>query len=885
MSDPITLLNEALASRYRILSQLGEGGTATVYLADDLRHERKVALKVLKPELAAVVGAERFLAEIKTTANLQHPHILPLFDSGVADGFLFYVMPYVGGESLRDKLDRERQLAVDEAVRIATNVAEALDYAHRHGVIHRDIKPANILLQDGKPVMSDFGIALAISTGGAGRLTETGLSLGTPHYMSPEQATGDQTVGPATDIYALGCVLYEMLVAEPPYTGGTPQAVLGKIVTGEPDPVTKRRRSCPSNVDAAIRRALEKVPADRFATAAEFSRALADRVFTHGDAALVGGGVRGGTWNPLSAAMTGVAAIAVALAVWGRFARPGAELAVTTRAEIVGLDLSIPNGGWRLAISPDGRSIVAGHVEEGAPPALYVRSADDPEWRRLPGTENGTNPSFSPDGRWVAFDVGNTGTGILKVSIAGGPPLPIVATGGSPHWTADDQIVYNAGGDILSVSAAGGEPRLLFHSDSIAARRPYLLPNGSGVVFGTGQSTDSRIMLFDLEGGALRELVAFGNHPRYVPTGHLIYGHGDGALMAVAFDLETLEVTGAPVTVVPALTVYGGGAALFAVSETGTLIYEDGAGSTNENRTLLWVDRGGREEPIGAPPQEYFYPRLSPDGARAAIQVGAGARSDILVWDFAGQTPQRLILGDDSYADPVWTPDGARIAYGAASGGLLWKASNNTGMPELLADLGEGRTGARRPSPYFFTPDGSALVVRDQASPATRDDLVMLSLEGDSVVWRLEGPFYERNAALSPNGRWMAYASDESGQYEIYVRPFPDVHQDQVRVSNNTGFDPVWSRDGGELFYLEQGENPQLMAVTVETGRAAGSFGYRDRRVVMSWPYYALGEGRSYDTAPDGRFLAIRPDPGTSGTAHVWIVTNWFAELRARMGG
>src|SRR5688500_8085156 len=223
----------ALADRDRIERALGQGGMATVYLAYDLRHDRKVAIKVLRPELAAVVGAERFLAEIKTTANLQHPHILPLFDSGQADGMLFYVMPYVDGESLRERLDRERQLPLEEAVRIATNVAEALDYAHSRGVIHRDIKPANILLQAGKPVVSDFGIALAVSVGGGGRLTETGLSLGTPHYMSPEQATGEMRVGAATDIYALGCVLYEMLVGEPPYTGSTPQAILGKIIAGD----------------------------------------------------------------------------------------------------------------------------------------------------------------------------------------------------------------------------------------------------------------------------------------------------------------------------------------------------------------------------------------------------------------------------------------------------------------------------------------------------------------------------------------------------------------------------------------------------------------------------------------------------------------------------
>ena len=316
MSDAVARLNAALEGRYAIERELGEGGMATVYLADDLKHERKVALKVLKPELAAVVGAERFLGEIKTTANLQHPHILPLFDSGEADSFLFYVMPYVEGESLRERLDREHQLPVDEAVRIATNVAEALDYAHRQGVIHRDIKPANILLQDGKPVVSDFGIALALGAAGAGRLTETGLSLGTPHYMSPEQATGDLSVGAATDIYALGCVLYEMLVGEPPYTGSTPQAVLGRIVTGDAPSAMAERRSVPTNVDAAIHRTLEKVPADRFRGAQDFANALADQGFRHGEPLGAGSFRAEGLWNPLSVGATVVALALAATSLW-----------------------------------------------------------------------------------------------------------------------------------------------------------------------------------------------------------------------------------------------------------------------------------------------------------------------------------------------------------------------------------------------------------------------------------------------------------------------------------------------------------------------------------------------------------------------------------------
>ena len=282
MSDPVARLNAALEGRYAIERELGEGGMATVYLADDLKHERKVALKVLKPELAAVVGAERFLAEIKTTANLTHPHILPLFDSGEADSFLFYVMPHIEGESLRERIDREKQLGVDDSVAITQKVADALDYAHEHGVVHRDIKPGNILLSErGEPLIADFGIALAVAQAGGGRITETGLSLGTPHYMSPEQATGDRDVDPRSDVYALGCVLYEMLSGQPPFSASTAQAVLVKILTADVPSITSERRTVPPHVAGALAQALEKLPADRFTDAAEFARALGDPSFTY----------------------------------------------------------------------------------------------------------------------------------------------------------------------------------------------------------------------------------------------------------------------------------------------------------------------------------------------------------------------------------------------------------------------------------------------------------------------------------------------------------------------------------------------------------------------------------------------------------------------------
>ena len=439
MTDPISRLNAALEGRYAIERELGEGGMATVYLADDLKHERKVALKVLKPELAAVVGAERFLAEIKTTANLQHPHILPLFDSGEADTFLFYVMPYVEGETLREKLDRQHQLPVDEAVRITTNVAEALEYAHSHGVVHRDIKPANILLQAGKPVISDFGIALAVGMAGGGRLTENGLSLGTPHYMSPEQATGDLSVGAATDIYALGCVLYEMLVGEPPYTGPNAQAVLGQIIAGEAASATKHRTSVPVNVDAALRCALEKIPADRFTSAQELAKALGDEHFRYGELATVGASAPEGPWNRLTIATTTLAAVLTLTLAWS-FLRPQPPGPITrftlTPPESQALE---PNQGVNLTLSHDGSRIVY-----RGPTQLLQRPINQLEIEQIPGTEEARNPVLSPDGNSVAF----TGGGSLKtISLLGGPAFTVVASGvpnagGGLDWGSDGILYF-----------------------------------------------------------------------------------------------------------------------------------------------------------------------------------------------------------------------------------------------------------------------------------------------------------------------------------------------------------------------------------------------------------------------------------------------------------
>src|SRR5512139_427310 len=405
-------LDSALQGRYTIEREIGRGGMATVYLARDLKHHRQVALKVLNPELGAVLGVERFLAEIKVTANLQHPNLLPLFDSGEADGLLFYVMPFVEGESLRARLDREKQLPIDEAIRIAVAVANALDYAHSHHVIHRDLKPENILLQAGQPVVADFGIALAVSKAGGSRVTQTGLSLGTPQYMSPEQATGDRVIDGRTDIYSLGALTYEMLSGEPPHIGQTAQAIIARLLTDRPRSVRASRAAVPEHVDAAVARALEKLPADRFSTAKEFAEALQGRGgVTLGTSAAVPSvvprrpaGIRARLRDPVTLALSLVSIAAVGVAAVQLAGREPASAPVPTIRFILATPDSgkpLDNFPWPAAISPDGRVLVYSVAQRSGESMLYALRTDQLEGRPIPGTNGAFQPHFSPNGQWL----------------------------------------------------------------------------------------------------------------------------------------------------------------------------------------------------------------------------------------------------------------------------------------------------------------------------------------------------------------------------------------------------------------------------------------------------------------------------------------------------
>ena len=614
-SDAAARLNQALEGRYQIDRELGEGGMATVYLADDLKHERKVALKVLKPELAAVVGAERFLAEIKTTANLTHPHILPLFDSGEADGFLFYVMPYVEGESLRERLDREHQLPVDEAVKITTDLAEALDYAHRHKIIHRDIKPANILMHEGRPLIADFGIALAIGAAGGGRLTETGLSLGTPFYMSPEQATGEQFVGSATDTYALGVVLYEMLTGDPPYMGSTAQAVLGQIIAGEAVSATKKRASVPANVDAAIRKALEKLPADRFTSAQELARALTDRGFRSTEPDERTAGVASVNWRRAALGSTAMALGFASAFAWsltrtdsnstGRFS---INLPDSVPMAYIG-SASLGNGRRALAISRDGAMLV--YVgNRGGVNRLYTRPINSYEIDVLPRTEGAYNPFFSPDGRWVGFFVGNE---VRKVSLDGQDPVPLgtVINPMGADWGLDDQIVVgNEGGTLTQISAEGGSTTILRDRRLLGGGflYPQILPASTGIL--TTDWLGARVS--DVATGEDYPIRDFVTNSRYVDSGHLIWSQLS-TLFAARFDLRGRRIAGQVVPILSGVRTEIYGVSQWDASDNGMLVYA--AGAAVSTLALTWVTGGG-PEPLPFEGTAHGTFELSPDETR-----------------------------------------------------------------------------------------------------------------------------------------------------------------------------------------------------------------------------------------------------------------------------
>ena len=867
MTDPLHSLRTSLADRYRIERELGHGGMATVYLAHDLRHERKVALKVLRPELAAAIGAERFLSEIKTTANLQHPHILALFDSGGVNGTVFYVMPFVEGESLRDRLDREKQLPIDEAVRIATEVADALQYAHGHGVIHRDIKPENILLHGGHAMVADFGIALAASATAGTRMTETGMSLGTPTYMSPEQAMGERTLDARTDIYALGCVLYEMLAGDPPFMGSTAQAIVAKVMTEKPAGIVARRDRVPQPVEDAVLSALEKLPADRPATAAAFVEMLrAPATPTRRQA-----GGQKLTWLQRNAVIVTASLIVIAAAAVGAvlWRGPSAPETGTIRFSVAMEASQRPNtNGVGLAWMPDGRSFLS----VGAGPngtMVWHRSLDALDATPVSGTDGANSVFVSPDGSRIGIVTVNP-FGIRLVPRAGGQPVPLVSegvSGGGADWADDGYIYFDGAAGLARIRPDGTGREAVIMLDStrkeVGLAWPQVLPNARGMIYRLRRVGDD-LPSYSIEAVDLktkkRVTVVKAVYARYADPGMLLYVTADGTLWAARFDPDRLALAGGPQRIASGLAMHGFGAVDVAVSRTGSLLYLTGQ-ATPVQQTPVWVSRDGVDKEVDPSWRNIgaVAASISPDGKRLALHMapiltGETTRSeDIWIKQLDTGPVSRLTFEGEQNRWPVWSPDGRDVLFPSSRQGpsaLYRQRADGSRPAERVAERAMGLAEG------LESPDGRWILARTpQAFSGDGDILLFDTTKPGPPTPLVTGPFKELAPSLSPDGRWLAYASNETGRLEVYVRPCPDVGGGKVQVSTAGGAVPRWSHAGTELFFVNAAS--ELMVAALARGP---SLAVTSQRTLFSvQPYLYSNEHPLYDVAPgDQRFLMLR---------------------------
>jgi serine/threonine-protein kinase len=889
-------LNTALAGRYEIERRIGAGGMATVYLARDLKHHRKVALKVLSPELGAVLGPERFLGEIEVTASLHHPHLLPLFDSGEAGGLLFYVMPYIEGETLRTRIERERQLTVDDAIRITCAIASALDYAHRHGVVHRDLKPENVLLHEHQPLVMDFGIALAVSNAGGARITQTGLSLGTPQYMSPEQATGDRQIDGRSDIYSLGAMLYELLTGEPPHTGATVQAIIARVITDRARSMRATRETIPEHVDAAVLRSLAKLPADRFATAMEFGEALmGQRPVTMPAGASVPGVLisRGAErapphwvkrhWREATAwaiAATAVAATAVVLSR-PEPATPFGDF----RLELPDSVAVPPRSGTKITITRDGSRMVFVGTRLNAR-QLYMRRADDQVAVPIRGTDSAFNPSFSPGGDWLLFGTGPQASTLHKVLSDGGTPQRLAdSMTGRPSWGDDNHIVYvRANIAVMQINSDGSAPRRVASPDSargiLRYAWPEVLPGSKHALItywrGATSLDSARIGVLSLADGALTDIDLTGSDPHYVAPGYILFGRPGGLLFAAPFSLRKRRVAGAPVLLLQELWQGTGGATEFAVADNGLMLYH-GGGVVDDTR-LLRVSPDGVQRLLLARVSAITSPRVSPDGARVAVTMdegGIGGRRfapDVWTLDVASGALSRL-TSDGASQRPVWTTDGKRIMYLVRrrdSAFLRSLASDGSGVPStLVADSSTG------PRSLFEVaagpPDGYSLYRSGNGGDGSFTQL-LISPTSDprSMKAFLATAAFEISPAISPSGHSVAYSSDQTGQMEVYLRPLPGPGG-ATPVSIDGGAEPAWSRDGKTIFY--RSADRQIMAASVDEL----SQRVLRRRTLFADGYLAGPAHGNYDVFPNGDFVFVA---GHMPDARVTVTTDWKRMLK-----
>jgi eukaryotic-like serine/threonine-protein kinase len=929
---------------YEILSAIGAGGMGEVYKSRDTRLDRIVAIKVLTDVLAADPQfRDRFEREARTISQLTHPHICALYDVGEADSIRFLVMEFLDGETVAGRIEalraKGRALTLDDALTIAIEVAEGLAAAHAAGIVHRDLKPGNVMLTATGAKLLDFGLAKSgrvAGVPGAGSpaaihlaalsapmtmtspLTSQGAIVGTVQYMAPEQLEGKEA-DTRSDVFAFGAVVYEMLTGARVFQGKTLVSVMASILEHEPPSLSSVNSSVPASLTRVIQKCLAKDPNRRWQSAADLAdelRWIGDELrsgvvrlkpdATDAEAGSAGtrpAGLRGSPWAIAAASLVG--GIAIAATTMGIVTRMTPVVAPQpVRFAIVPPAthaLNIQGADRNIAISADATHIVYRTGTSGAPGDLAVRALGELDARPLTSATSARSPFISPDGRWIAFF---SGTDLKKVSMTGGPPVTLCQIAGAPRggsWGSDDVIVFatsNPSTGLLSVPAGGGEPKVLTKPDVARGEVdhffPSVLPGSKAILFtittGTGGSENAQVAVLDRQTGQQRTLIRGGSQAEYVEAsgpgrgGYLVYAVA-GTLRAVRFDPARLEVIGDAVPVVEEVQTNPNGSAEFTVSRGGTLVYLPGSSSGGAARSLVWVNREGREEPIKAPPRAYTYLQLSPDRTRAALDVRDQER-DVWVWDFAGERLSRLTLDPAPDFFPIWTPDGRRIAFQStregSAGNIFWQAADGTGSAERLT---------RAPNlqqPNAFTPDGMRLVF-NETTPKTGIDIGMLTVNPSGPTageprteMIVQTAFAEGNADISPDGHWLAYQSNDSGRLEVFVRPFPKTDGGHWQISTDSGSNPVWARNGRELFYLS---GSAMMAVAIHT---TPTFSAGNPTKLFDGRYFSNITGRVYDVSADGRrFLMIKDTApaaqGASAPAGLVVVEHWFEELKARV--
>jgi serine/threonine-protein kinase len=872
-----------------------------VYRARDTKLGRDVALKVLPDSLAHDPDRlARFEREAHLLAALNHPNIAHIHGFEDSTGVPALVMELVDGPTLADRV-AGGPIPLDEALPIAKQIAEALEAAHEQGIIHRDLKPANIKVRvDGTVKVLDFGLAKAFDPTAASstsatmsptlsvHATQTGIILGTAAYMAPEQARG-KSVDKRADIWAFGCVLYEMLSGRRPFDGDDVSITLAAVMMKEPD-----WAALPSDMPVGVRRlltrCLKKDPKERLRDIGDARAELGE--FLNGPREVITPPIVPA--SPLRRHGVAVAVVLITGAMTGAFgwivARSTLARPRISRLEITmsdGASFSINGLGRDISITPDGSRLV--YVGSNAT-TLFVRPLDQLEATPLVHDAGLRDPFMSPDGQWVGFFDGSNV--LKKVAITGGPAVLVARINGDERgatWAADGTIIFATAASstgLQRVSADGGTPTVLTRPDLKLGEAghiwPELLPGGQAVLCTvtatTGGLDAASLAILDLRSGRLTILLRGGSHAQYSPSGHLVYGAA-GTLRAVGFDLTHRIVTGTPSQVVPHLRSTGGGAVEAVLAHDGTLVYVAGGAGRSRERTLVWVDRQGRETPLAAPPRAYYHPRISPDGSRVAV-TAADQDLDIWLWDLARAVLTRITTDPATDAYPVWRRDGRRLVFGSNRVGgvqnLFSQTADGTGAVDRLTESPNPQV------PSAVSPDDTQVVFTEYSSK-TGADVMALALDGTHQVFTLvQTPFDERHGIVSPDGRWLAYEANDSGPFEIHVRPFPDVNRGHWQVSTAGGTQPLWASGGRELFYLAP--DGALMRVAVGGGPAwtAGS----PMKVLEG--RYVVGPGtalRNYDIGPDGqRFLMIKASAGGAiATPPQIIVVQHFDEELKRL--